>query len=207
MPGVRATPSPLPLTPRPPLPRRKAWGEGEPPASQEFTQPTAPHPLLPAPLSPQVGEGWRSRGEGMPITASSIIQGWRSRGEGSYKAIQAAGVRTTPPPLPSPKRMGRGHLPKTRRSEGDTPVGSAGCAGGRMPGSLPGSSTFVGPCMRCARAQTRWRRVLRSVKWLVWVRRGAFGTGYTVAFGKGHRACSRSSPCWRTPPLASCAAC
>jgi hypothetical protein len=170
MPGRGGNHQPTSPHPPAPSPTARSLGRGDAPAPHRLTQPTAPHPLLPAPLSPQVGEGWRSRGEGMPITASSIIQGWRSRGEGSYKAIQAAGVRTTPPPLPSPKRTGRGHLPKTRRSEGDTPVGSAGCAGGRMPGSLPGSSTFVGPCMRCARAQTRWRRVLRSVKWLVWVR-------------------------------------
>ena len=72
------TPPSSPLaSPHPPAPSptARAWGEGEP---------SAPHMLLPHPLSPKAGEGWRSRGEGNspPCLASLAI-------------MQGAGVRAT----------------------------------------------------------------------------------------------------------------
>jgi len=102
---VGASISPLPLTPRPPLPRREAWGEGEPPASQELTQPTAPRTLLPPPLSPQVGEGWRSRGEGNSLRLAA--------GEGTRTTTISLPL-TPRPPLPRRELGERGSLRRLR---------------------------------------------------------------------------------------------
>ena len=71
----------LPFPPAP-SPTAEAWGEGEPPASQELTQPTTTSHAPPSSPLPESGRGVAKPGWGELPTASSIIQGWRSRGEG-----------------------------------------------------------------------------------------------------------------------------
>ena len=58
---------PAPLTPQPPLPRRKLGERGSLLRLTGLHDAATPRSLSPHPLSPQVGEGWRSRGEGSSL--------------------------------------------------------------------------------------------------------------------------------------------
>jgi len=73
--GTRTTTISLPLTPRAPLPRRELGERGSLRRPSSLHSQPQPHSLLPAPLSPYVGEGWRSRGEGNGILHDTKGQG------------------------------------------------------------------------------------------------------------------------------------
>jgi len=70
--GARATTIPLPLTPRPPLPRRELGERGS--LRRPSSLHNQPH-LTRSSHHPSPRKWERGRGEGMPITASSTIQG------------------------------------------------------------------------------------------------------------------------------------
>ena len=85
--------------PLPPPPPRRLGERGSLSLLRGSRYTATPHTLLPPPLSPQVGEGWRSRGEGNYCQSCVVRHGLRQ---------PAAQVPSPPAPSPTAQAWGEG---------------------------------------------------------------------------------------------------